>query len=107
VQGFLGKVPYLSLVVRLDQRCTIELLRYHTRWLSPTAISSQEAQWIFALFLRVDKLMTSDQMSVLRDLCRKCAVIRSGVTDPEDPQLASLNMFITVVVQFFGQSDLG
>ncbi|KAL1918937.1 uncharacterized protein VTP21DRAFT_2318 [Calcarisporiella thermophila] len=105
-EGNEEKVDHLSAVNSIDQRTALQLLKYHTKWIGPS-ISVRQSQWIYALLLRIDKAMTSDQMFILRDLCRRCMTIRSQLEGPTDPCIASLNIFITVVVKYFGQGDLG
>ncbi|CAG8764826.1 28694_t:CDS:2 [Racocetra persica] len=101
-------LPFLSIMSRLDQPTTIALLFYHINWLD-SGITITKSQWLFALFLKVDKLVTRDQMAILRSVCRKCIDIRQNLSmlDVEDPTLASLNMVITIVRRYFGQRDLG
>ncbi|CAB4389478.1 unnamed protein product [Rhizophagus irregularis] len=98
-------LPRVSIVSRIDQTTTITLLLYHTKWLS-NGITIAQSQWLFALLLRVDKLLTPNQMATLRQLCKKCIQIRQK-TDKEDLiTLASLDMIIIIVRKYFGQKDL-
>ncbi|CAG8749714.1 27597_t:CDS:2 [Dentiscutata erythropus] len=101
-------LPFLSIISRLDQPTTIALLFYHIKWLD-SGITITKCQWLFALFVKVDKLVTPNQMAILRSVCRKCIDIRQNLDmlDVEDPILATLNMIITIVRRYFGQRDLG
>ncbi|RIB01326.1 survival motor neuron interacting protein 1-domain-containing protein [Gigaspora rosea] len=101
-------LPFLNIISRLNQPTTISLLFYHTKWLDG-GITITKSQWLFALFVKVDKLVTPNQMAILRSVCRKCIDIRQNLDmfDVEDPILASLNMIITIVRRYFGQRDLG
>ncbi|CAG8510774.1 16103_t:CDS:2 [Acaulospora colombiana] len=106
-------LPSWHIISRMDQPTTIALLSYHIRWLN-TGMSIAKSQWLFALLIRIDKILTPDQMSILRGLCRKCIDIRrslmkefSTVDNEDDTTLASLNMIITIIRNYFGQRDLG
>ncbi|RHZ47239.1 hypothetical protein Glove_586g25 [Diversispora epigaea] len=112
-------LPSLNIISRLDQATTISLLSYHTKWLD-TGMTITKSQWIFALLIRIDQLLTSNQMVTLREMCRKCITIRKNlvirkdlmkelftVDNEDDTTLASLNMIITIIRNYFGQRDLG
>ncbi|CAG8440035.1 13060_t:CDS:10 [Ambispora leptoticha] len=102
----IGNLPSLSVISQLDQQTTLSLLSYHTKWLEITGITKEQSRWIFALFLRVDQLLTSDQMSILRELCRRCIEIRKSMRSKDDQNLPAANIFITIVTRYFGQKDL-
>ncbi|KAJ3182152.1 gem (nuclear organelle) associated protein 2 [Gaertneriomyces sp. JEL0708] len=101
-------VPLLSRVSLLHQGQVIRLLEYHCTWLGDTSISQEQAEWLFALFLRLDKLLTGEEISVIRTLCRKCQTIRAAMVQAAagDPRAAGLNMIIAVISSVFGQRDL-
>jgi hypothetical protein len=99
--------PTLSVVRALDQPRTVLLLGMMAKWLRKDAMSPQHARWLFALLLRVDRLLTADATSALRTLCRRCAALRAAMTPADDAALvASLNMVVTIVGLYFGQRDL-
>ncbi|TPX63661.1 hypothetical protein SpCBS45565_g06444 [Spizellomyces sp. 'palustris'] len=87
----------------------IKVLKYHTDWLSDDDISEEQCQWIFALLLRLDTLLHGDEVSIIRDLCRKCRGIRSHMIDLDagDARAATLSMIVAIVSHIFGQRDLG
>jgi len=49
--------PTTTLISSLSQRQTLRLLEYHTQWLAMVPSFPHQAQWIFALLLRVDKVV--------------------------------------------------
>lgn len=67
----------------LFQTTTITLLSYHIKWLD-TGMTTTKSQWIFALLIRIDKLLTSNQMATLREMCRKCISIRKNLVIRKD-----------------------
>jgi len=120
--------PSLSVIGWMNQKQTLNLIYWVANWILNDVITDSLAQWIFALFLRIDKLLTSDACDALRGLCRKCLLIRKQLSlkigacftdeknnsqnneiriDPIDEHtLIYANIFITVVVKYFQQRDL-
>ncbi|RIA92639.1 survival motor neuron interacting protein 1-domain-containing protein [Glomus cerebriforme] len=99
-------LPCVSIVSRIDQATTITLLLHHIKWLSDDRITIAQSQWLFALFLRIDKLLTPNQMAILRQLCKKCIQIRQKTDEEDLISLASLDIIIIIVRKYFGQKDL-
>nr|CAG8470958.1 13616_t:CDS:2 [Entrophospora candida] len=100
--------PSLSIIKRLDQATTYSVLSYHIKWLKDDDITVRQSQWMFALLLHLDKLLTAGQISNLRVLCKKCIEIRGNlVVEKNDQKIAMLNIIITIVKRYFGQQDLG
>ncbi|KAI9098820.1 survival motor neuron interacting protein 1-domain-containing protein [Phlyctochytrium arcticum] len=104
-----GREPSPDLICQLEQGETISLLNYHIQWLGNDSITEVQGQWVFALLVRLDKLLHADEVALIRDLARKCRSIRNHMvaSDAGDPRLASLNMIITIIAYSFGQKDLG
>ncbi len=92
-----------------------------------------QAQWIFALLLRLDALLPSNDMFILRTICRQAQNLRyemiktypsapvpkQGGQDYEmkcqkflqqkrmqDARIGALNMIISIISGYYGQSDL-
>ncbi|KAG0377089.1 hypothetical protein BGX24_006742 [Mortierella sp. AD032] len=63
-------------------------------------------KWLYAVFLKLDPLVESDQVAVLRNMAKKCARIRSHFNSGSGSKLATVNMVITIVARLFGQGDL-
>ncbi|CAG8438639.1 9719_t:CDS:2 [Diversispora eburnea] len=87
-----------------------------TMMLPNTGMTITKSQWIFALFIRIDQLLTSNQMVILREMCRKCITIRKNLVIRKDlmkelftvvTTMTSLNMIITIIRNYFGQQDFG
>ncbi|GJJ75544.1 gem associated protein 2 [Entomortierella parvispora] len=101
-----GGAPRPQFLIRLNQGCVMRLLKYHLRWLRANDISEQEGRWLYALLLKLDPLLESHDIAVLRSLAKKCSYIRSHLNSESGHKLASVNMVITVVARLFGQNDL-
>ncbi|KAF9964582.1 gem (nuclear organelle) associated protein 2, partial [Mortierella alpina] len=72
-----GISPHPRFLMRLNQGHLVQLLKYHLRWLAEDDLTDPEGMWLYALFLKLDPLLESDQVAVLRNLAKKCARIRS------------------------------
>ncbi|KAF9087202.1 gem (nuclear organelle) associated protein 2 [Mortierella sp. AM989] len=101
-----GLVPQPHFLARLNQGHLIQLLKYHLRWVAEDDINDDQGRWLYAIFLKLDPLVESDQVAVLRNLAKKCARIRSHLERESGSKVASVNMVITIVSRLFGQSDL-
>ena len=100
--------PLATEVAALSQPMTLQLLQWHGNWLarSPATFVPLQAQWIFALLVHLDRLVTADAVGTLRTLCRQCAQVRATLTSVDDPRLPSLNMTIAIVAEYYEQYDL-
>ncbi|KAK3847687.1 MAG: survival motor neuron interacting protein 1-domain-containing protein [Linnemannia gamsii] len=101
-----GMPPSPLFLIRLDQGHLIQLLKYHLRWIAEDDLQEQEGKWLYAVFLKLDPLVESDQVAVLRNMAKKCARIRSHFNSGSGSKLATVNMVITIVARLFGQGDL-
>ncbi|CAM0142118.1 hypothetical protein VKS41_004179 [Umbelopsis sp. WA50703] len=101
-----GHEPNVNIIQRISQDVALKLLFYHIEWLEGSIVTSKQATWMWALLTRLDKVMTSDQLSVLRDVSRKFISLRQGYQDPLDPSVIYLNILITIIAKHFGQADL-
>ncbi|KAG0005800.1 gem (nuclear organelle) associated protein 2 [Entomortierella chlamydospora] len=101
-----GMVPRPFFLAQLNQGHLIQLLKYHLRWMAEDDITDDQGRWLYALFLKLDPLVESDQVAILRNLAKKCARIRSHLNSKSGSKLATVNMVITIVAQLFGQNDL-
>ncbi|KAI9288990.1 survival motor neuron interacting protein 1-domain-containing protein [Umbelopsis sp. AD052] len=101
-----GHNPDVNILQRISQNIVLRLLNWHIEWLENNEIQKNQAMWMYALLTRLDKVMTSDETSILRNVSRKCIQIRQEQADPENPQVAYLNILITIIATCFGQADL-
>ncbi|CAH2050628.1 unnamed protein product, partial [Iphiclides podalirius] len=72
-------------------------------------IDRKTGQWIYAFLACTRQPLLSDTTSILRNLARKCAEIRSHLNPEEEKSreaAAPLNVFICLVSRYFRQYDL-
>ncbi len=65
--------------------------------------------WLFILLLRLDPLLTADQISLLRELSKKLNKIRSRYATSlpiSDVKIASITMILAIISDVFEQFDL-
>ncbi|KAI9243652.1 survival motor neuron interacting protein 1-domain-containing protein, partial [Sporodiniella umbellata] len=93
-----SKEACIDAVVNLSQHSIINLLRYHITWLNVHEIE-QQCLCLFSLLVYLDPVLTSKDISVLRDVSRKCIELRNNVE-----KKAPLNIVITIISQVFGQN---
>merc|ERR1719154_229153 len=113
-----GDQPSLNFIVSVPVHVCEQVLEYLVSWLEVTSWRSEYGSWLYSLLVRLEKPLTPDVGSLLRDLVLICARIRrniasdasasvaddSGVESDED--IAALNLFICLVAKYFGQGDL-
>ncbi|TPX37222.1 hypothetical protein SmJEL517_g00858 [Synchytrium microbalum] len=106
-----GHPPLLPILASFNHASAWALLEYHISWLSVDCVDGRHGAWLFSLLALLDDVMVADEVSLLRDLCRKCRQIRDHLArqsaDVTDRRVAAVNMVIAIVSGFFGQKDLG
>lgn len=102
-----GTPPHLRLLLQFDQVLTRRLLEYHTDWLEDeSALSRARGVWVYALLARLDKPVHAGVAATIRQLLRRCWLLRSELpcADADASQeLKSLNVLICITGDFFGQ----
>ncbi|QSL64567.1 hypothetical protein MERGE_001868 [Pneumocystis wakefieldiae] len=99
------KPPTISLLNSIDQGTALNLLKWNTKWFSCNS-SKQQITWIFFLLIKLDMVMTSDELSILRELCKKCLFLRNSKKNLPLHIQSNIDMVISVVGNIFGQKDL-
>ncbi|KAI9481488.1 MAG: survival motor neuron interacting protein 1-domain-containing protein [Benjaminiella poitrasii] len=94
----------IQLIPTFSQHTILRILEYHIQWLASIKEEDVEAkcQRIFILLAYLDPVMTSNNVSILRDLSRECIRVRTKYAS----QKSSLNIIITIIADIFGQTDL-
>ncbi|KAI8643032.1 survival motor neuron interacting protein 1-domain-containing protein [Parasitella parasitica] len=90
----------ISFIPTLSQHTILRLLKYHIQWLDKDI--ALKCRWMFCLLVFLDPVLTSNNISVLRDVSRECIKVRASTPQ----ELAPLNIIISVIADVFGQSDL-
>ncbi|GAB1600193.1 gem-associated protein 2-like [Argonauta hians] len=101
-----GCLPLLSLVSVMEQSCIERLLNYHMNCFESIGFTHHQGQWIFAMLTCLQKPLTPEACSAIRNLARICARLRALVKSPSDPHLTPLNLIICLVCHYFEQKDL-
>ncbi|KAI8342278.1 survival motor neuron interacting protein 1-domain-containing protein [Chlamydoabsidia padenii] len=106
----------LETIAPLQQKTILKLLKLNKEWLQSaiedTSLSSSlentwscHVMWIFSLLVYVDPVLTSMDISILRDVCRTCIDLRNRYQRNRN-QVIQLNIIITIISISFRQSDL-
>ena len=99
----------------LNDNPVLQVLEYCVSWLGVTGWTPQYGPWLYALLVRLEKPLTPDTASLLRDLALTAARERTRIaaslgpqdsSDTPDENIAALNLFICLVAKYFGQGDL-
>lgn len=103
------EVDYFHLA-RPSQRQLMQLVKYHIRWFDDLFSTNAQRvyQWIIRLFQVLDPRVTSNQISILRQLALRALVLRRDhpATAADDSTLFYLNGIIVIIAKRFGQLDL-
>jgi len=110
-----GEPPKLGFVTAMPVFVCEQVLEYVISWLEVTGWRAEYGPWVYTLLTRLEKPLTPDVGSSLRDLAFFCAQQRlefaSKVEAVEaggvpDDNIAALNLFICLVAKYFDQGDL-
>ncbi|EMR10698.1 hypothetical protein PNEG_00849 [Pneumocystis murina B123] len=97
--------PSISLLNSINQCTALNLLKWNTEWFSYNS-PEQQIMWIFFLLIKIDMVMTSDELSILRELCKKCLFLRNSKKNLPLHIQSNIDMVISIVGNIFGQKDL-
>lgn len=115
VQGDVkGESPTVTFLTSIPVHVCETLMDYLTSWLSVTGWKEDYGPWIYAVLTRLEKPLTPDVGSKLRDLALECSLIRQYLADQRekekegssDESIATMNLFICLVSRYFDQTDL-
>jgi len=110
-----GEAPKLGFVTALPVFVCEQVLEYVVSWLTVTGWKPEYGPWVYALLTRLEKPLTPDVGSSLRDLALFCAQERVKIASKvacietggvPDDNIAALNLFICLVAKYFDQGDL-
>lgn len=98
--------PLLSIMLKINQPMAVVLLDFHLDWFGKLGLSPEQGEWFYALLVCLDKPTPPEAICLLRNLARKCALLRASLNNIDDTILPHLNLLITIVTRYFEQSDL-
>ncbi|OWF55474.1 gem-associated protein 2-like [Mizuhopecten yessoensis] len=101
-----GTLPFLSIVMAMDQSVLVKVLEYHVNWFEATGFTERQGCWFYALLAWLQKPLIPEACSLLRSLARGAANLRATLDSVDNPHLVPLNLFICLVSRYFDQSDL-
>ncbi|XP_024526169.1 gem-associated protein 2 [Selaginella moellendorffii] len=105
-QEHTGQLPSLSTLLSMDEVSRATLLRHHISWLDDLEnLAEERALWLYALSAVVDEPLDLDTSAAVRELLRKCALIRASRNFRGERELEMLNIIITIAGNYFGQAD--
>lgn len=99
------KLPFVSLLMCLDQSELCDLLSYHVKWIKEDGYCDNNGLWIYSILACIEKPLSSDFHSVLRNISRVCSEFRSN-HKADGPQLTSINLMICIIGRYFNQLDM-
>lgn len=101
-----ANLPIVSLVSSFPHPLLIKLLGYCQKWVSGN-MSPLLARWIYALLVRLPDTLTGDEVAVLRDLAKKCILVRNNPLQPlSETTKFCLDTTVSIVAGVYSQKDL-
>jgi len=110
-----GEEPKLGFIAALPVHVCENVLDYMVSWLEVTGWLSAYGPWIYSILAKLEKPLTPEVGSSLRDLALFCAHERVKIAEKvecveaggvPDEDIAALNLFICLVSKYFDQGDL-
>lgn len=101
-----GFPPFLSIVSRLNQSTVLAVLEILISWFDERDFVPHLGRWLYALLACLEKPLIPEAHSLIRQLARRCAQLRSTLVSQDDEKLPALNLLICLVARYFEQSDL-
>ncbi|KAI5749311.1 hypothetical protein M8J76_006336 [Diaphorina citri] len=100
--------PTQSLLIKLSQVALDSLLEHISVCLESNEKSINElGRWIYAVMVYLETPLVPEMHHNLRTIAKRCRSLREKTDQSKVECLAALNLFITLISLYFGQSDLG
>ncbi|KAI8373492.1 survival motor neuron interacting protein 1-domain-containing protein [Choanephora cucurbitarum] len=98
-----GSTATTATLPTLSQHSILKLLKFHAQWLEDKSMDIKlTCQQIFNLLVYLDPVLTSKNISILRELSRTLIKIRPS----NRSHLGPMNTIITIIADVYGQADL-
>lgn len=111
-----GEPPKLGFVTGIPVYVCEQVLEYMVSWLTVTGWRKEFGPWVYSLLVRLEKPLSPDVGSLLRDLALLCAQqrlemykkveLKDDKEEVPDENIAAFNLFICLVAKYFDQGDL-
>lgn len=102
-----ANLPLLSFLCDMSSEEVILNLSYHIKWIRQFGFTHQNAIWIYALLVNLEKPLPSEVYSTLRELSRVCSEVRAKIGSiSESTILVPLNLIICLIGRYFDQNDM-
>lgn len=101
-----GSEPSLKLLLSLNQKEMIQLLRLHVKWIKSYGVTDRSCQWIYSILSCVEKPLQAESYSVLRQVSRILSACRKDLSQTDDEKRNSITLIICIIGRYFNQSDL-
>ncbi|XP_046840008.1 gem-associated protein 2-like [Xenia sp. Carnegie-2017] len=102
-----GCPAFLGIICQMNQTLVLKVLDHHIHWMESRPFTMLQGQWIYALLIAVEKPLLPDTTYALRMLARLCSKQKNSLAIGQTDEMAALCLIITLVMGYFGQSDLG
>ncbi|KAK6029421.1 flavocytochrome c, partial [Ostertagia ostertagi] len=101
-----GTPPAVPVVLSISSSTVNAILPYAVEWAECGEFTRALREWIFALLLIVQKPLMPDVCAAIRGLANLCRSLRNSVDIERKDEIRELSWFITIVSEYFGQTDL-
>jgi len=72
-----GTPPMISVILSMPTHLVEQILEYQVTWVQSTGWRPEYGAWLYSLLTRIEKPLTPDMGSILRDLALFCSQERS------------------------------
>lgn len=103
----IGFPPLLSIVSRTNQATVTSVLVQLSNWFGERDFTPELGRWIYALLACLEKPLSPEAHSLIRQPARRCSEVRLLVDSKDDERVPALNLLICLVTRYFDQCDLG
>jgi len=106
-----GTPPLLTIIASLSPAQATDLFEFQVAWFVEEGYRADRMHWLYALMLLIEKPLTPEACSALRDMARALTKIRQAISADDKSEeteaiLKACNLFLCLVVEYFGQRDL-
>lgn len=97
--------PNLKLLLALDQIEVLTLLMFLLKWCKDYGVDHKICFWIYAILSVIEKPLTSDAYSLIRDVSRSLSHARRE-EELDEETMSSCHLIICIIGRYFNQLDM-